>query len=622
MSERNFAQARHGPMHACRRWQRARPVLLLCSILLASATWCGAGSGVYSAPVVFGWLLGLAAWLVVWWPAPRTQDRLTSELLRPAPFGLRALLLSFLLLALVIAIGAFFRFYHLAEVPHDPTSDHAEKLLDVLDLLHGQRPIFFPRNTGREPAQFYLALAMIRGFGFPFSWETLKWGTALVGLLAVPAVFLVGRELRGAGAGLIAATLFAIGKWPVNLSRAGLRYPLAILPAALTLWLLLRYLRHPDRRTALWCGVLIGAGLHGYVSFRIVPLLVPVVLGTGLIMDGRLRGVWRTVVADSALIAATALLACLPLARYSVAHPEQVWYRVATRAANAEQPLGGARDKLQIFARNNLRALLAFNVRGDATQVIAVSYDPLLDPVTGAAFVGGVVLAGYGAVRRRDPRLAALLLAIPVLLLPSTLSIAFPNENPSANRLGVAGVAVFPLAALPFALLLRLEWRRRVPRVLAGVALAGALLLAARHNYLRYFRDFDAQYRTFVPNTRDVADAIRERLDQGIDLDNVYVLSYPYWLDGRNIAFALGDIGWEVQHDVPADRPLPARKPGVPMLFVLNDADVERLDQLRHSYPDGYKELKVPPVGRAFVVYTVPPAPGTLHSTLGSWWLV
>src|SRR5690606_20871748 len=63
----------------------------------------------------------------------------------------------------VLAVGAitllavFFRAYRLDAIPIEMTSDHAEKLLDVNDVLNnGLRPIFFERNTGREFFQFYL----------------------------------------------------------------------------------------------------------------------------------------------------------------------------------------------------------------------------------------------------------------------------------------------------------------------------------------------------------------------------------------------------------------------------------------------------------------------------------
>ena len=75
-------------------------------------------------------------------------------------------------------------------------SDHAEKLLDVWDVLHGQTSIFFPRNTGREAIQMYLTAGIIQLFHTGYTFLSLKIGTVLAGLLTLPYIYLLGQ---GAG---------------------------------------------------------------------------------------------------------------------------------------------------------------------------------------------------------------------------------------------------------------------------------------------------------------------------------------------------------------------------------------------------------------------------------------
>jgi hypothetical protein len=58
------------------------------------------------------------------------------------------------------AVILFFRIFRLGSVPPEMVSDHAEKLLDVWDVLQGNTFIFFPRNTGREGLQMYLTAAV------------------------------------------------------------------------------------------------------------------------------------------------------------------------------------------------------------------------------------------------------------------------------------------------------------------------------------------------------------------------------------------------------------------------------------------------------------------------------
>ncbi|HEX6288536.1 MAG TPA: glycosyltransferase family 39 protein [Herpetosiphonaceae bacterium] len=588
----------------------ARWYLLSIAALLALLAWLESGGGTYTLINVGAWTVAVAAWCRAWWPVTPADER------QERPTG-RSRLVVWLALGAILAVGALFRFYRLSEVPADPTSDHAEKLLDILNLVNGQRPIFFPRNTGREPGQFYLTYGLMRLFDLPLAFETLKLGTALIGLLAIPAVFLLAREVAGTTAGLLAAALFAISKWVVNIARMGLRFPYGPLPTAIVLWLLLRYLRRGDRRDALWCGLAIGLGLHGYISFRIVPLLVPLLLGLALLTDRRWREQWRRLVIDGALIAATALLSCLPLARYTVQHPDQVWYRVATRAAGAERELGAGEDLLTTFARNTWKALLAFNWHGDSTVVNAVQYDPFLDPVSGAALLAGLLLIGYQIAVRRAPRFGALVVALPVLLLPSTLNLAFPIENPSANRLGTVAPLIFTIAALPLAHIAGLLWTNApsgsrtyhaLRRAAAIGLLGGGLALATQHNYVRYFYDYDRQYRASVQNTHEIARHLREvQASQGIALDQTYLLAFPHWLDGRNLALVLGDLNWQTKHDLPAEVALPRRSKDQPLLFVLHPDDLARRQELQAAYPEGsYRVVAAAPPAKNFAIYVVP----------------
>jgi uncharacterized membrane protein len=485
-------------------------------------------------------------------------------------------------------------------VPGDPTSDHAEKLLDVSDVIRGQHPIFFPRNTGREPAQFYFTYLLIKVFGLSLSFQTLKIGTALIGALAIPAVFLLATEVAGHLAGLVAAALFAVSKWPLEVARLGLRMPYASLAAALVLWLLLRYLRRGDRRDALACGLVLGMGLHGYTAFRAVPLLVVMLLSFALVVG---RSDARRTAVDGGLLLGTALLACLPLAHYTIRHPDLVFYRAGTRIE-----FDGF-DTLGTFGHNVLNALLAFNWRGDAGWVSSVRFDPLLDVVTAGALIAGIVLLCFRLAIRQDPLAFALLLSVPVLMLPSTVNISFPIENPSVPRLSAAMPAVFTIAALPFALLgERVQARRsRLIPAVALVSLSGIVFLTAEQSFVRYFREYRVQYHRSVPHTHEVVAALRSRAGRRVDLDDTYLLNRPFWLDGRNVALALGARDWYLQHDIGADRRLPARPNSRALLFVVNIADALRRSELRDRFPAGRYVLVHDDIpGHSFALYLVP----------------
>jgi hypothetical protein len=332
-------------------WQggpRVAPLVLVA--LLAIAAWIGSSGNRFRLIGVCGWLGSVAAWIWAW--APR-RSWTRDEAAGPRRIARRAATVA--ALALVLALGTWLYFHRLAATPGNPTSDHAETLLDLNDVLDGQRHIFFPRNTGREPWKFYWLFVLVRLFGLPAKYLTLKVATVTIGLVGIPAIFLLGRELGGAPLGLLAAALTAWSKWPLGVSRIGLRFSYAFFPTALALWALFRYLRRGDRASALWAGAWTGVGLYGYIPARAVPLAIPVALAIA-VFDWRWRGSRRRLAIDGLLMADTAALVFLPLAHFAIERPDLFWMRAASRAGHAANPVTGWSRSSTTFGTWHLRS--------------------------------------------------------------------------------------------------------------------------------------------------------------------------------------------------------------------------------------------------------------------------
>lgn len=174
------------------------------------------------------WLLTIFYWLVAMWqttPETRLRWKARKAALLSGNWQIRFSTFGLLLLA-VIGLAVFFRVYRLAQVPSEMFSDHAEKLLDVGDVLNGQTSIFFPRNTGREALQMYLTAAIAVLCGTGLSFMSLKIGTVLAGLLTLPYMYLLGKEVGNRWVGLLALFFAGIAYWPNVISRVGLRFPL------------------------------------------------------------------------------------------------------------------------------------------------------------------------------------------------------------------------------------------------------------------------------------------------------------------------------------------------------------------------------------------------------------
>ncbi len=561
---------------------------------LAGITFFTASDDTFTPDNVLSWVLSAALFLYALWEPEKSwadwRDALQKKItdVRAAfrtgiPIPWRAVLFSAILL-----LGAFFYYYRLDAVPAEMTSDHAEKILDIDDIVQGARPIFFPRNTGREPLQFYLTAAFASLTHHRLDYMALKWITASLGLLVVPFTFFLAREMFDATVGFIAAALVAVSKWPLIIARIGLRFPLTPFFAAAAVYFLFRALRYQKRNDFLMLGLILGAGLYGYNAFRIVPILVAIYFILWPLIERNVRREdVRVYALNALLVVLLAVIVFVPLLRYTVDHPDLFWYRTLTRVASAERPLED--NPLLIFADNVKNALLMFNVTGDVAWPNNIPLDPALDFATGGLFVLGVAAAVYRLIRYRETMYGHLLTVLFILLMPSALSIAFPVENPGNARAGGAIPFVLIVSALPLALVARAIQNAIRPRAAASLAAFGAVallfLFIARVNFERYFVDYNASYRDASWNSSEVAAAVRAFANSVGDTEHAWILLFPHWVDTRNVAINLGEIAWQNHTLENADAAEPQAQDNANKLYILNPKDGSNLARLQEIFP-------------------------------------
>jgi 4-amino-4-deoxy-L-arabinose transferase-like glycosyltransferase len=507
-----------------------------------------------------------------------------------------------LLLLAVWGIALFFRFSEIDAVPAQPFSDHAEKLLDVHDLTEGQYKIFFERNTGREFIQFYLTAFVGWLFGTDLSFLSLKIGTALIGFLTLPYIYLLGKEVGNKRIALFALAFAAIAYWPNVISRVGLRYPLYPLFVAPVLFYLLRGLRTQSRNDFILAGLFLGLGLHGYSPFRFVPLAVLVIFGIYLLHQ-RAPELRQQVLMMLSLVVFASTLVFLPLLAYGLQHPGEVAYRSLTRLAETERAFPG--PPLEIFFDNLKSALLMFNYDNGNVWVHSVSLRPALDVISAALFTLGffMLLARY--LSRRDWRDLTLLVGIPLLLMPSVLSLAFPAENPALNRAGGAYVIAFVMLAFAldglFTGIRRAGWR-----VLATALVTALFLVSAVLNYGLVFERYANQFRSAIWNTSDISAQVNAFELAGNSRYNAWVIPYPHWVDTRLVGVMLGDPTYDpvLWPDQVGDT---VYRAGNKLFFIKQD-DLDSITLLRQVYPQGalsYYRAAPDLIGKDFWVFSV-----------------
>ena len=242
--------------------------------------------------------------------------------------------------------------------------------------------------------------------------------------------------------------------------------------------------------------------------------------------------------------------------------------------------------------------------------VHSIPHRPALDLISAALFFLGLVLVVLRYARRRNWLDLFLLLSIPLLLLPSIMSLAFPNENPNLNRTAGAYIPVFLILAIGLDALLNTV-RRCFPER-AGVTFAtvlglGLAFFAASANYDLMFNQYDTSFRMSSLNTAEMGAVVHDFAElTGAQPIDSWVVAYPYWVDTRLVAMNAGypnrdmAISPEQLGDTQGN---PRSK-----LFLINPQDAAGLQQLIDLYPEGrywMHESQTP--GKDFYVFLVPP---------------
>ncbi|MEX2031018.1 MAG: glycosyltransferase family 39 protein [Anaerolineales bacterium] len=589
-------------------WIRRRGLLGV-GIVLALLTFLTSGGNEFRGITLVVWFGSLVILLAAFWDGDLSWSAWRERVRRwvgSARSGWRIQPWTIVVLA-GLALCAFFRFSLLTQVPREMVSDHAEKLLDVVDVLNGQHSIFFPRNTGREAFQFYLAAATTLLLGTGVSFLTLKIGTALAGWVTLPFIYGLGKDMGGRWAGLAAMLLAGVGYWPNIIGRSGLRFPLYSLFAAPALYFLIRGLRNSKRNDLLLSGLFLGIGLHGYTPFRIMPLAV----GLGLLLallhtpEARTRrALWMGFLAAAVI----AIAATMPLIRVSLDFPENVFLRTLSRIGTTEVPLPG--PAVSIFFSNVWNALRMYAWDDGDIWVVSIPHRPALDWITGALFHMGAAAALIRYVRRKSWPDLYLLLLIPVLMLPSIASLAFPAENPAPNRASGAMIPVFVLAGIFLAD--AVGWMKerlgteRGER--AGLAAVGALFaFAAILNYQLVFGHWAPLHRKSSWNTSMAGNIVRSFADSIGTLETSHVMGFAHWMDTRLVGIVAGDPTRD--YAIFPDQLETLLGEARPQLFVVNPQDTVALERLTQVFPQGYVQPWFSgEEGHDFLLYWVPPS--------------
>jgi hypothetical protein len=612
----------------------------------------------FTAIGVITWIGSVVLWLAALSPATWTFGR-AWETVRSVAMRHVRFTWTFWVLLVIMLVAGFFRFYDLAHLPGEMTSDHVEKVLDAQNVVKGVYQVFFPNNGGRDAIQFY-TLALLSHFpGLQMNFDLLKLLTVLEGLISIPLLWWLGREVVGEEdprlgnlVGLALAALVAVSYWHTMLSRLGLRIVLTVSFTTVLMVFLARALRHNRRADFLKAGLTLGIGLYAYQAVRMLPVVIVVGFLIALLFKARTWLDRGRYVLNMAALVIVAFAVFVPLFEFSVQYPDSFWMRTSGRLlgdaiiqetnaegqlvkryASIQERLGAFQKNLPVLMSNLRNAVLMYNWKGDVAWINGAPNRPEMDIFTGSLLILGVTAWVVRMVRRRDVFDWLLIPMLFIMLLPSALSIAYPVENPSATRTSGSLPEAYLLAALPLALvaysIIRLAPRRLGWAIAAAVG--GVVVLAAfQMNYNTYFDEYRATYLIGSLPYSEAGQKLREFADSGAGMGNAFMVAYQYWWDHRALGMAAGVLDWPngivKREDIPKTLYQAAMRSNdyhlnvdQPLLFFYSPADEDTQNQLQAWFPNGYWEevqsyqpedryrmFHVPPLGmQTFVDFLV-----------------
>src|SRR3989344_5840017 len=309
-----------------------------------------------------------------------------------------------ILLFLVILLGAFFRFYQLADIPYGLFPDESVNGINALQVIHsGELKLFYPENNGREGLFINIQAISVWLFG-AHAWA-LRLVSAVFGTLAIWGIYLAARETlllflsRGTKSNqsyfakyvnsetaivsisLLAAFFTSASFWHINFSRIGFRAIMLPFMASFAVYWLLKSLRTGGLISAALAGTFAGLGLHTYIAFRFVPffLSVPLVNYTWLWLKN--RELYRRIPLAILTFLILAFLAALPMLIYFYQNPSDFTGRTSdVSIMTADSPL------LE-FVKSNILTLGMFNIWGDCNARHNYDCRPQLLWPVGLAFI-------------------------------------------------------------------------------------------------------------------------------------------------------------------------------------------------------------------------------------------
>ena len=395
----------------------------------------------------------------------------------------------------LVVIAIFFRFYQLDSWPPGLYPDEAMNGNNASAVLEtGSFKVFYPENNGREGLFINLQAISVNMFGIhPWS---LRAVSAVIGILTVIGLYFLTKELFNWRLGAFSGFLLSISFWLVNFSRIGFRAIMLPFILVFGFYFFLRGLKKASFLDFGIAGIFWGLGAHTYISYRVAPIILIVVLiiyWLSIKKDFSLTKYKQTrkqILKGLTLFVAVVVVVALPILLNFLQNPEHFLNRTYLSVF-------GQKNLMKEFGLSVVKTLGMFNFSGDYNWRHNISGWPMLSLPIGILFFLGFFRELTHWLKRKHGHFSTthtlLFSWFFIMLLPGFLSIEAPH---ALRTIGVLPVVMIFAAQGLFWIIMKLyKWHAfidphaniRESRNLAKYALIIFLMSLVFLEYHRYF---------------------------------------------------------------------------------------------------------------------------------------
>ncbi len=553
---------------------------LLASIAAAILAFMIYQAGRFTLLSALLWIASIALFLAAFWVKREREIAIKEEIITIIRTDRQKILIG----VVAVLIVLFFQFGKISSIPTEMISAQVDSYLTVSGIRQGELALWFPNNVVSEPLGYYWTALVTSLFAGELTFTGLKIAFALAGLISVFYLFKLGSLLFDKSTGIVAALLLGVGFWPIVQQRVVLGYGL-VLPVLLpAIYYLFKSIKRNDLNSLLLSALFTGLGLLTNKIFLVLPFvnILIIILNRSKKRDGSLKiNTAMRIVLSIAVI----LLVNLPLISVILTNPE-AWFSPVSNSIRVSQSTG-EQNPIYVFVKNLISATGIVNWSNRSSWVDGIANRGVVDWITGALFLIGFSLLVFSGWKEDKRKTLSIFFLYLLFLIPSAISIAFPQENPSLSKALGAAVPVVLIAGKGLVYVVgRLGSLFRFDLKYKNVIISSLLLFLIIVGNCRLINtQYARQYQTSAWNASEMAQVIK-RYDIGQQgISYAYILGYPHWVDHRAVSILMGRPDESLSLN--ANEIELTREIVIPKIFLINPFDKESISTLQSVYPNG-----------------------------------